>query len=154
MPFTAYFLTDHDPFRAYVFRLNRTLSPVCACGDLTLATHYIYNRHLTGLWNIRCPLVLSRVLLMNILSRPHLLSKLKNNFKFYVTYLYYSTTEPEGRFSPYSLSNIGSNISILLLIIVFFVVIVKFIYMLFVHHAALCRAYRKPQLRPNFTYNF
>lgn len=81
-PFTTVFLTGHGPFGAYLFKFKRTPFPLCEFSDVSDASHYFNICLVRVRWHIRHLPVLPNGLLANILTRPTLLSKITNFFKF------------------------------------------------------------------------
>ena len=47
------FLTNHGPFQTYLFKINRSPSPLCICGELSESLHYVTTCPLTTRFHVR-----------------------------------------------------------------------------------------------------
>ncbi|GBL86502.1 hypothetical protein AVEN_194769-1 [Araneus ventricosus] len=53
--FLIYFLTNHGPFPCYLHRFKKLGSPLCACGLVVDADHYVLRWPLTAEFHLKEP---------------------------------------------------------------------------------------------------
>lgn len=65
------FLTNHGPFQEHLFKINRSGSPDCVCGQLSSSLHYVLECTLTSTYHIRkAPSISLNSWLIHILANP------------------------------------------------------------------------------------
>ena len=66
------FFTNHGPFQSYLFKINRSPSPLCVCGKHSDSLHYVLDCPLTSRFHVRRdPNIPISQWIPHVLKKPH-----------------------------------------------------------------------------------